>query len=249
MKDLHLSLSHFDGPLSLLLHLIEKNDIDIYDIEISIITDQFLEYIEDAKKNKIELATEFVLMASNLLEIKARMLLPNVDDAYKDLILISEDDPRFDLMQRLIEYKQIKQVSEDLALLYDKYEGRRFKEKKYIPNTKETEINLDGIDTNILCELYRKLLIYMPLEDDNRKGFFESIEKDSISLEDKTENILKYMKQRKKADFFDLIENLKSKEELIVSFMSILNLMKDKRLSAFQDKQYGNIYLEYIDNI
>ncbi len=246
MQDLHLNLQSFDGPLSLLLHLIEKNDVDIYDIEISLITDQFLEYLEVAKKNKIELATEFVLMASNLLEIKARMLLPNENDAYKDVILMSEDDPRFDLMQRLIEYKQFKQLSENLALLYEKYEGRRFKEKKHLPMDKKDRINFDGIDSTILAALYKKLLLKMPLEDENRKGFFESIERESINLEERTEDIVRYMKQRKKAKFLDLIQDAKSSEELAVSFISILNLMKDRMINAVQNTQYGDIDLEYL---
>ncbi len=246
MQDLHLSLERFDGPLSLLLHLIEKNDIDIYDIEISVITDQFLEYLELAKKNRIELATEFVLMASNLLEIKARMLLPNEQSAYKDVLLISEEDPRFDLMQRLIEYKQFKQLSEEMALLYEKYEGRRFKDKKSMPMMKNDSLDMEGVDASILAALYRKLLLKMPLEDDTRKGFFESIERESINLEQRTEDIIVYMKQSKKARFTDLIQDLRSAEELIVSFMSILNLMKDKVINAIQNEQYGDIDLEYV---
>ncbi len=246
MQNLHLSLQSFDGPLSLLLHLIEKNDIDIYDIEISIITDQFLEYLEIAKQNKIELATEFVLMASNLLEIKARMLLPNENSAYKDVILMSEEDPRFDLMQRLIEYKQFKQLSEDLEKLYNKYEGRRFKDKKFLGESKKEDVSFEGVDSNILAELYKKLLLKMPLEDETRKGFFESIEREGINLEQRTEDILVYMKQIKKAKFVDLIQDLKSVDELVVSFMSILNLMKDKTLNAIQNEQYGNIELEYV---
>ncbi len=245
MQDLHLSITHFDGPLSLLLHLIEKNDIDIYDIEISLITDQFLEYLEIAEKNHIELATEFVLMASNLLEIKARMLLPNADSAYKDVMLISEEDPRYDLMQRLIEYKQFKQISEELAAMYEKFEGRRFKDKKWVsPNKKE--LSFEGIDTNILKELYKKLLLKMPLEDETRKGFFDSIQNDSISLEERTEDILMYMKQTKKAKFMELLQDVTSREELVVSFLSILNLMKDKLLNAVQYERYGDIHLEYV---
>lgn len=246
MQDLHLTLQHFDGPLSLLLHLIEKNDIDLYDIEISVITDQFLAYLEAVKKNKIELATEFVLMASHLLEIKARMLLPNNESAYQDVMLLSEEDPRYDLMQRLIEYKQFKQLSEELALLYDRYGGRRFKELKSLPRMKEDKLSFEGIDSELLSALYRKLLLRMPLEDESRKGFFESIERESIDLEERTERILHFMKGAKKAKFLELIQDLHSAEELIVSFMSILNLMKDKLLHAVQEKQYGEIELEYV---
>ncbi len=245
MQDLHLSITHFDGPLSLLLHLIEKNDIDIYDIEISLITDQFLEYLEIAEKNQIELTTEFVLMASNLLEIKARMLLPNSDNAYKDVVLMSEEDPRYDLMQRLIEYKQFKQISEELAIMYEKYEGRRFKEKKTLSNSKR-EINFDGIDSNLLRDLYRKVLMTMPLEDETRKGFFETIQNDSVNLEERTEEIILFMRESKKANFFDFIQDSKSREELVVSFLAILNLMKDKVLNASQDELYGDIILEYV---
>lgn len=247
MQNLQLKLEHFDGPLSLLLHLIEKNDIDICDIEISVITDQFLEYLDAAERNKIAVATEFVLMASHLLEIKARMLLPNNENAYRDVLMLSEEDPRFDLMQRLIEYKQFKKLSEELALLYQKYEGRRFKEKKFLPERRKAT-SFEGVDAALLAELYKKLLLKMPLEDESRKGFFESIERESIDLEERTEEILDRMRELRRVRFLELMREFPSAEEVIVSFMAILNLMKDKFVNALQSEQYGEIELEYLGN-
>ncbi len=245
MEDMHLSLEYFDGPLSLLLNLIEKNDIDIYDIEIFTITEQFLAYLENCKKNKVELASEFVLMASTLLEIKARMLLPNSDKAYKDTMLLNEEDPRYDLMQRLIEYKQFKKISVEFEKMYENFEGRRSKIKKTY-KIENKALSLNGIDPFILREIYQKMLLKMPLVDDTRIGFFESIHRDTISLEDKTEDILTNIKKIKKASFFDLVEDEKSLEEIVVSFLSILNLMKDRLINASQDVQYGEINLEYV---
>lgn len=250
MEDLYLSLEHFDGPLSLLLHLIEKHDIDLYDIEISVIADQFLAYLDVCKKNEMELASEFVVMAATLLEIKARMLLPNGDDAYKDVLVLSDDDPRFELMQRLIEYKKYKRASAKFFDLHLEYGGRRERERKYLPvKDKKHCLSDKRIEPEILAELFKDLLLRMPMEDETRAGFFDSITRDVVSVEEKTEEIISSLRQRKRIGFFSLLGNVRTKSELVVSFISVLNLVKDRLIDAVQGEQYGDILLEYIGGV
>ncbi len=246
MEDLYLSLEHFDGPLPLLLHLIEKNDIDLYDIEISVIVDQFLEYLKACEKNEMDIASEFIVMAANLLEIKSRMLLPGSEDSYKDVVLMSDEDPRYELMQRLLEYKRYRTAGENLHNLYEEYGNRKQKEVKTISRKKEDADDYI-IKPAILGELFTSLLMKMPMEDETRVGYFDTIKRDIISVEEMTDKIRCRLKVEKKIGFFKLLEGIKTREELIVGFISVLDLIKDRAVKAVQREQYGDILLEYMD--
>lgn len=247
LEELFLKLEHFDGPLSLLLHLIEKNDIDIYDIEISIIVDQFLEYLKIFEKNNMDIASEFVVMAATLLEIKARMLLPNGDESYKDVVLLSDEDPRYELVERLLEYKKFKSAGEELLELYEQFGNRKYKEIKSLVKKEKDKTKFDYvISPAILGELFTELLMKMPMEDETRADFFDTIKRDIISVEEMTEIISNKMIRSKKMSFFQLFNNVKTREELIVGFISVLNLIKDRIIKAIQNEQYGDIDLEYL---
>lgn len=244
LENLNLELEYFDGPLPLLLSLVEKNDIDLYNIEISIITDQFLAYMDRMREFQMELSSDFVVMAASLLEIKSRMLLPNGENAYKDIALLGEEDPRYELVQRLIEYKRYKQVSEKLKELAEDYSGRREKSKKSLPETTKEGSELYLIDASILSELMREILMRAPLEDETRQGFFESIKREKLSVELKRKEILEKLIHSGRSEFRSCVGQLRSKEELIVSFLALLDLIRDELVLAYQDVLMGEIYIE-----
>lgn len=247
MENLNLELEYFDGPLPLLLSLVEKNDIDLYNIEISIITDQFLAYMAEMKDRQMELSSDFVVMAASLLEIKSRMLLPNGENAYKDIALLGEEDPRYELVQRLLEYKRYKQVSEKLMELSEDYGGRRDKIKKSLPDRPRNGGDLYRIDAHLLSEVMREILLRTPLEDETRQGFFESIKREKISIEERRKHLLQNLLQNGRSEFRACLGELRSKEELIVSFLALLDLIRDELVRAYQDVLMGDIYIEAVE--
>lgn len=244
MENLHLELEVFDGPLPLLLSLVEKNELDLYNIEISIITDQFLAYLDMMKAYQMELSSDFVLMAATLLEIKSRMLLPNGENAYKDIAMLGEEDPRYELVQRLLEYKRYKLVSERLGSLAEDYQGRREKNKKTLPSEKSRNEEIYRIDASLLAGVMREILERVPLEDETRQGFFESIKREKLSVETKRKYILDTLSSGSKMEFRSCLGALNSKEELIVSFLALLDLIRDEMVFAYQDALMGDIYIE-----
>lgn len=247
MENLNIELEYFDGPLPLLLSLVEKNDIDLYNIEISIITDQFLAYMDKMRDFQMELSSDFVVMAASLLEIKSRMLLPNGENAYKDIALLGEEDPRYELVQRLIEYKRYKQVSERLKEMAEDYSGRREKTKKSLPEKPDSSEQLYLIDANLLSEVMREILLRTPMEDETRQGFFESIKREKLSVEMKRKEIMARLLGSGRSEFRSCLGGLKSKEELIVSFLALLDLIRDELVRAYQDVLMGDIYIEAVE--
>jgi scpA/B protein len=242
--ELLYKLEHFEGPLDLLLHLIEKDKINIYDIPIVHITNQYLEYVRQMGED-VELMSEFLVMAATLLDIKARMLLPRRKDEDEG----EEADPRAELVERLIEYKKCKIMARELADM--EFDGERHLYKapnipKEVHNYKQP-FDLDELFADIkidkLKEIYEQILKKQDFRIDKQRSSFGTIKKEPISLEQKIHFVLEQVRLRRKLSFKSILINAKSRLDVVVSFLAILELMKLSRLKVVQESIGDEIML------
>ena len=242
-----VKLPVFEGPLDLLLHLIEKNKIDIYDIPIAGITDQYLEYVRQMDHEDLDVTSEFLVMAATLLDIKSRMLLPREKD---DETGEEEGDPREELVRRLLEYKMYKYLSEELAVYREQAGVRYFRAQKlprevlnYRPPINYDEL-LGDTDLQSLQKIFGEVLRRKKSRRDPIRGGFGKIRREEISLDNKTLYIRAYLQAHPRTDFRALLESRESREEVIVTFLIILELMKTQKVHIVQDSIGGTILVE-----
>lgn len=242
---LSVKLEAFEGPLDLLLHLIEKNKVDIYDIPIVEITDQYMEYIHAMENADMNVMSEFLVMAATLLDIKCRMLLPIEEDDEGD-----EIDPRAELVQKLLEYKMYKYMSYELKDLQMDAAKNMYKSttmpkelEEYKPPIDMGEL-LGDADLEKLQNLFRMVMKRKEDRIDPIRSSFGRIEKDEIDVDAKTGYIEEYINNHKKFSFLDLLEKQNSKLEMIVTFLVILEMMKLQKIKISQDKIFGDILIE-----
>lgn len=240
-----VKLEVFEGPLDLLLHLIEKNKVNIYDIPIALITDQYLEYIEAMESRDMEIMSEFLVMAATLVQIKSRMLLP------KEALEEEEEDPRKELVERLLEYKMYKYISYELR---DKQvdAAKIIYKKPTIPREVadyREEVDLDSLlsdlTLNRLQMVFHSVMKRQVDKIDPIRSHFGRIEKEEVNQEEKFSYVLAYAKEHKKFSFRALLEKQCSKMELIVTFLCILELMKMGKLNIFQEAIFDDIMITY----
>ncbi len=238
----NVKLEAFEGPLDLLLHLLEKNKVSIYDIPIVEITDQYLEYIDEMQRQDLNIMSEFLVMAATLLDIKARWLLPREESEL-------EEDPRDELVEQLLEYKMYKQMSLELK---DRQidAGRKMYRTQNLPEevrAYELPVNLDelteGVSLRALHEIFETVLSRQEYKVDTRHSDFGRIEQEEVSVEDKMTYIDGYLKTHDSFSFRDLLERQNSKLELIVTFLAVLELMKMGRITARQKATFGEILI------
>jgi segregation and condensation protein A len=229
-------LDKFEGPLDLLLHLIRKNELDIYDIPISVITRQYLDYIKLMKDLNLEVAGDFLVMASTLLHIKSRMLLPQDDQEEGEE---EEQDPRQELIRRLLEYQQYKeagQVLEARALLGREVFIRACPEPELVAaENEEGPLELSLFD---LVDAFRALLARVPAE-----SFHNVAAPEALSIADCINEILSLLQERDTLQFEDLVAEDITRERIIVTFLALLELCKLKLIRIFQNGEHGNIWL------
>ena len=242
-----VKLPVFEGPLDLLLHLIEKNKIDIYDIPIAGITDQYLEYVRQMDHEDLDVTSEFLVMAATLLDIKSRMLLPREKD---DETGEEEGDPREELVRRLLEYKMYKYLSEELAVYREQAGVRYFRAQKlprevldYRPPINYDEL-LKDTDLQSLQKIFGEVLRRKKSRRDPIRGGFGKIRREEISLDNKTLYIRAYLQAHPRTDFRELLESRESREEVIVTFLILLELMKTQKVHIVQDTIGGAILVE-----
>lgn len=239
MKNNILHLSSFEGPLDLLLHLISKNEIDIYDIPIVEITKQYLDYIYNLNDLDMEVASEFVVMASTLLEIKSKMLLPvEVDENEEEI------DPREDLVARLIEYKAFKELTKELKESEKIYNSTVTKDPEYYSEIKE-EYVVEDIDLTLLSKALRSILIKHRMRV-NEFSENQTIETDTFSVDDSILTITKVLEQKEKISFFSLFKGEVKKGYVIATFLATLELLKMNMVKLIQNEAYDDILLERI---
>ena len=246
--DIEFKLQAFEGPLDLLLHLIEKNKIDIYDIPIVEITDQYLEYVSNMPKDDLDLASEFLVMAATLIDIKSRMLLPKEVDENGE-----EIDPRAELVERLIQYKMYKYAASELRDL-QVYAGKALYKEPTIPDEVAQyvpPVDLDKLleDVNLakLNEIFQMVLKRQVDKIDPVRSKFGKIEMEEISLPEKITFVSNEIRKKKRCSFKQLLEKQGSKMEVIVSFLAILELIKVGEIEVHQDKTFDDIYIDSIE--
>ncbi len=244
--ELNVHLQAFEGPLDLLLYLIEKNKVDIYDIPIAEITDQYMEYIEEMKRHDLSVMSEFLVMAATLLDIKSRMLLPamELEDGEE------AEDPRLELVQQLLEYKIYKCMAMQLS---DRQMDavKVFYKEPTIPEEVEAykqPIDLDEIvgdlDLRKLEDIFHQVMRRQEHKIDPIRSKFGNIEKEDVSLEETMIFLEKYASRHKEFSFKNLLETRQSKMHIIVMFLAILEYMKAGKIHISQKETFDDIQIE-----
>lgn len=240
---IEVKIEAFEGPLDLLLHLITKEEIDIYDIPIVTVTDQYLKSMEDLPDMDLDTTTEFLVMAATLIEIKSKMLLPD-QTGDMDEFDFSEDDPRQELVKRLIEYKKYKDAAAALREKESALDEIVFKEQEeldlYTREISLDELNRD-LEVDLLTEAVKRLLVKIQRFDEHRKGFFKGIKRDLFTVEEKIDYIRSRFEFGEVVHFSSLFGETKTKEEVVVTFLAILELLKMKVISIKQESLFDEI--------
>ena len=245
METITYKLEHFEGPLDLLLHLIEKNKIDIYDIPIADITAQYLDYVRQMEREDLNIVSEFLVMAATLLDIKARMLLPReVDEAGEEI------DPRAELVERLLEYKRYKLLADALA---DREEGALkhfYKESTLPPEIARYEPPvdldklLDGLTLAKLKRIFEQVMKRQEDKIDPIRSNFGTIRREPVSLEQKIGQVMSYARRQRRFSFRELLEGQGDKLEIVVTFLAVLELMKIGKIHLTQEHLFDDLSQE-----
>lgn len=246
--ELLYKLERFEGPLDLLLHLIEKNKVNIYDIPIAEITDQYMDYVNHMEERDLDVVSEFLVMAATLLDIKARMLLPKEETPEED-----EEDPRAELVARLLEYKTFRLMSselKDMELDADKL----FYREPSIPREVaqyEQPVDLDSLLSGItLLDLQRVFEAVMKRQQDKIdpiRSRFGTIKKEPISLEETISQVLDYARAHKKFSFRQMLEKKHDRNAVVVTFLALLELMKVGKIHLTQEHPFEDMKIETME--
>jgi segregation and condensation protein A len=230
-----ITIDNFQGPLDLLLHLIKQSKMDIMNIKLEIIIDEYLDYINKMNEMNLDVASSYLVMASELLEIKSKMLLPKEEEDEE------EEDPKERLINRLILYQQYK----DQIERFKELESDRSTYYTKIPSdiseyqTDEKKARIADVTLDDLVKAFEDFLARIDLE----KPVHTKVTKKELSVEDRIVNIKSKFKKQKRIDFFDLFE-VKSKEYVVVTFLAILEMAKNRELIIYQDNNFDNIVCE-----
>ncbi|MFT4146345.1 MAG: segregation/condensation protein A [Mobilitalea sp.] len=244
-----VKLEAFEGPLDLLLHLIDKNKVNIYDIPIVEITEQYLEYIKQMDTKNLEIMSEFLVMAATLVKIKSKMLLPVEESEEEEAV-----DPRQELVDRLLEYKMYKYISEELKDKQLDASRAMFKLPtipEEIANYRE-EINPSELLCDLtlarLHEIFKSIVKKQADKIDPIRSKFGKIEKEDINLSDKFTQVQEYGLVHRVFSFRNLLEAASTKMEVIVTFLAILELIKIGRIYIEQEIILDDIKITYLAN-
>ena len=243
--ELAVKLKVFEGPLDLLLHLIEKNKVDIYDIPIAQITDQYMAYIARLDMEDLDLASEFLVMAATLLDIKSRMLLPSEESEEEEA-----DDPREELTRRLLEYKMFKEIA---ATLQERQQDAShvFYREEDIPEEVagyrqpvDLDRLLDGISLIRLNEIFQMVMKKQEDKIDPVRSKFGRIQKEPVKIEDKILDVLSMCRDRQEFSFDALFTGRADRYEIVVAFLAVLELMKVGAVRLTQETLFGDIRIQ-----
>lgn len=238
-----IKVADFEGPFDLLLHLIRKNKMDINNIKLYVVTNQYLDYLSKMKEMDLEVTSEFIVVASTLIEIKSKSLLPKIK---KDNVE-EEEDIEKKLLEKLILYKKIKASTEyfkskinDIGLTYSK--------KPEIIEEKKEDVDNEQIFNNVtlitLYNIYNKLLENYSNKQNKINVIQRNIKVDQYKIEDKYDYLLMLLKKNKIKDFSKLLQECTCKLECVVTFLALLELMKQKKVKVYQKSNFGEIIIE-----
>ena len=241
---LPVNIENFEGPLDLLLHLIDVNKFNIFDIPIVEITEQYLEFVRNMETKDLNVMSEFLVMAATLLEIKAKMLLPvEVNEEGEEI------DPREELVQKLLEYKMYKYMSYELKDRMQDAAKAMYKEPT-IPEEVEGYIEpvdleklLGNLTLQKLNEIFQSVMKRQNEKIDPVRSKFGKIEKEEVSLEDKLDFVESYAREHGTFSFRKLLEGQKSKMQIVVTFLAILELMKVGKIVIKQEATFADIII------
>lgn len=239
-----VKLEVFEGPLDLLLHLIDKNKVDIYDIPIVEITAQYLDYIKQMETEDMNVMSEFLLMAATLVDIKCRMLLPKEVNEEGE-----EEDPRAELVQKLLEYKMYKYMSYELRDRQMDAGRNLFRDQQLPPEVAQYRRPIDyeeliGDQTLAkLNDIFKSLIRRQEDKVDPIRSKYGNIEKDEIDLDAKTSYVEDYVRGHRTFSFRKLLEKQGSKMEIIVTFLVILEMMKIGKITIVQENIFDDIMI------
>lgn len=223
IEQLTYRLDQFEGPLDLLLTLISKNKVSITDIPIALICDQYVEYINEAQKMDPDIASEFIVMASELMLIKSKMLLPHEEG--------TENDPRREIADALLLYQQAKEAAKEMAPMYEEFSGRFVKGMDEIPPEKGLPLNLD---TELLIKALSSVMKRMKVAETIKAPselVNPLIKHKVVSVEEKIEEICAILETKEEASLFFLLKDADSRAELVARFMGVLELIKLGRIN------------------
>ena len=243
--ELTVKLQVFEGPLDLLLHLLDKNKVNIYDIPIVEITNQYMEYIREMKRQDLNVMSEFLVMAATLIDIKSKMLLPAKETEEEEA-----EDPRAELVEQLLEYKMYKCISYELKDRQMDAEKVMFKEPT-IPDevaAYEEPVDLEELMADVtlkkLNDIFKSIMRKQEDKIDPVRSKFGKIEKEEVSLSDKMVYLEQYAMAHPHFSFRSLLEAQCGKMEIIVTFLAVLELMKMGKITIYQDKIFDDIRIE-----
>ena len=244
-----VKLQVFEGPLDLLLHLIDKNKVNIYDIPIVEITDQYLDYVNAMDKQDLNIVSEFLVMAATLIDIKSKMLLPK--QVNEEGV---EEDPREELVRQLLEYKMYKYMSLELR---DREldAGRAMYKKPTVPEEVlkyEAPVDIDKLLEDVTLTKLKGIftMVMQRVEEkvDPVRSKFGKIEKEEVNLPEKMEYVKEYAMKHRHFSFKDLLLKQSGKMQVIVSFLAILELMKTGVIRIVQEDIFDDILIDYVES-
>lgn len=243
-------LNVFEGPLDLLLHLIEKNKVDIYDIPIVTITEQYLAYVSEMQEQDMDVMSEFLVMAGTLLQIKSKMLLPREETEEEE-----EEDPRAELVRRLLEYKMYKYAALELKDMELDASHNLYKRptipkevEEYREEVDPAEL-VDGLTLSKLNDIFQSIMRKQVDKIDPIRSKFGTIEKEEINIEERMVQIREEVRGLKGINFRTLLETQPTRMNIIITFMSILELMKVGAITIRQEETFGEIVIDSLDEI
>ena len=221
-----IKLEIFEGPMDLLIHLIQKSDLDIYDIPISKITSEYLAYLDMMNQLNLEIAGDFLVMASTLMRIKSKMLLPSQEEDEEELI-----DPRDEIVRRILEYKKFKEASKILHTNLENQKDVFY--RKVTPEFKDEDFGI-AVSLFDLLDAFKQVLSKAKISS-------KEIIKDEYTIEKKIRIILSLLEGKQFLSFVSIFSNDETKTSIVVTFMALLELIKIGRIYVRQDKHFGEI--------
>lgn len=237
--DYLIDINNFHGPLDLLLHLVRSTEMDIYEIDTSVIIEEYLSYIEKMQDLNIDIASEFLVMAATLVHLKSKMLIGATEETTEEETEF-EINSEEDLKTRILEYEKYKNMSEVFKELEEKRSDFYTKEPVPLKEFTDKTITNDGSVT--LDDLVSAFLAYQERMN-YLKPVHTKITKKEISVEDRIVSIKEKLHQKKKMDFLELFDTV-NKEYVVVTFLAILQMNKNSEINIYQEKNFGNILIE-----
>ena len=237
--DYSVKLESFEGPLDLLLHLIKKNEIDIYDIPIALIIDQYNEYLDILKEINLEIVGDYLIMAAELGYIKSKMLVPkHVSEVEEEI-----EDTREELVRRLLEYQRYKDAAQNLFTM--DILGRDIFARKFEDETVDIEAHRPPLVVDLwsLVEAFKTVIENRDFTQSEIENLVYTVE--TVTVQDKMEEILQRLEDNQSIKFFNIFNNQSSKNDIVVTFLALLELINQQLVKAMQKDQFSDILIVY----